>query len=104
MEDRVPVHGIQIKLASKGENHYGKICLQMKSSVHAITPSDQSTVGGNLSEVQSDGVQELPMGTVTGAPRVEDSARFSNLLVGGKPIKFKLDTGTETTALSLSVH
>ena len=50
------------------------------------------------------GEQELFIGTVTSAPRVADSAWFSNLLVGGTPIKFKLDTGAEANVLPLSVY
>lgn len=64
----------------------------MKSHIHAVTLSDQGAIGGVKFEVHSDhGDQELFIGTVTSAPPVKDSAWFTNLHVGGKPIKFKLD-------------
>lgn len=63
--------------------------------VYAVTPSDQGAIGEDESEVQSVDVQELFIGTVTSAPRVEPSAWFSNLFVDGTLIKFKLDTGAE---------
>ena len=92
-------------LACKGKDHFARMCSQMKSRVHAVTPSDQGAIGGVESEVQPDlGEQELFIGTVTSAPRVVDSAWFSNLLVGGTPIKFKLDTGAEANVLPLSVY
>lgn len=41
---------------------------------------------------------------MTRAPPVEESAWFTNLRVGGTPIKFKLDTGAEANVLPLSVY
>ena len=70
-----------------------------------VTPSNQGAIGGVEPEVQSDlREQELFIGTVTSAPRVANSAWFSNLLVGGTPIKFKLVTGAEANVLPLSVN
>ena len=81
------------------------MCSQMKSPVHAVTPSNQGAISGVESEVQSDlGEQELFIGTVTSAPRVAHLAWFLNLLVGGTPIKFKLETGAEANVLPLSVY
>ena len=91
-------------LACKGKDHFARMCSQMKSRVHAVTPSDQGAIGGVESEVQPDlGEQELFIRTVTSAPRVADSAWFSNLLVGTL-IKFKLDAGAEANVLPLSVY
>ncbi|KAL9951249.1 hypothetical protein ACROYT_G043882 [Oculina patagonica] len=87
-------------LVCKGKDHFARVCPQMKSPVHVVTPSDQGAIGGVELEVQSDnGGQELFIGTVTSAPPVEDSAWFTNLRVGGTPIKFKLDTGAEANVL-----
>lgn len=92
-------------LVCKGKDHFARVCPQMKSPVHVVTPSDQGAIGGVELEVQSDnGDQELFIGTVTSAPPVEDSAWFTNLRVGGTPIKFKLDTGAEANVLPLSVY
>ena len=92
-------------LACKGKDCFARMCSQMKSRVHAVTPSNQGTIGGVESKVQPDfGEQELFIGTVTSAPHVADSAWFLNLLVSGTLIKFKLDTGAEVNALPLSVY
>ncbi|KAL9977699.1 hypothetical protein ACROYT_G015132 [Oculina patagonica] len=77
----------------------------MKFPIHVVTQSDQGAIGGVELEVQSDNAyQELFIGTVTSAPPVEDSAWFTNLRVGGTPIKFKLYTGAEANVLPLSVY
>ena len=92
-------------LVCKGKDHFARVSPQMKSPVHVVTPSDQGAIGGVESGVQSDnGDQELFIGTVTSAPPVKDSAWFTNLHVGGTPIKFKLDTGAEANVLPLSVY
>jgi len=76
----------------------------MKSRVYAVPLSDQGAIGEDESEVQSVDVQELFIATVTSAPRVEPSAWFSNLFVGGTLTKFKLDTGAEANVLPLGVY
>ena len=92
-------------LVCKGKDHFAKVFPQMKSGVHAVTPSDQGAIGGVEPKGQSDhGEQNLFIGTVTRAPQVEESAWFTSLRVGGTPIKFKLDKGAEANVLPLSVY
>ena len=48
--------------------------------------------------------EELFIGTLTGPRSAENSAWFSNFLVGGKTVKFKLGAGAEANVLTFSVY
>ena len=85
-------------LICKGKHHYAKMCPQKNSRVHIVIRSENAAISG---QVES---EELFIGTLTGPRNVEDSAWFSNLLVGGTSVKLKLDTGAEANVLPLSVY
>ena len=59
-----------------------------------------SYTGKSGGEVES---EELFIGTLTDPRSAENSVWFSNLLIGGTTVKFKLDTGAGTNVLPLSV-
>ena len=74
------------------------MCPQKNPPVHMVDSSEHAASGG---QVES---EELFIGTLTGPRSAENSAWFSNLLVGGTTNKFKLDTGAEANVLPLSVY
>ena len=67
-------------LICKGKHHYAKMCSQKNSRVHIVTRSENAAISG---QVES---EELFIGTLTGPRNVEDSAWFSNILVGGTSV------------------
>ena len=71
-------------LFCKEKNHYARMCPQKNPPVHVVDSSKRAANGG---QVES---EELFIGTLTGPRSAENSAWFSNLLVGGTTVKFKL--------------
>ena len=71
-------------LFCKEKNHYARMCPQKIPPVHVVDSSKRAANGGQVE------LEELFVGTLTGPRSAENSAWFSNLLVGGTTVKFKL--------------
>ena len=80
------------------ENYYAKMCPQKNLPVHLVDSSKRAASGGKVES------EELFIGTLTGPRSAENSVWFSNLLIGGTTVKFKLDTGAEANVLPFSVY
>ena len=60
------------------------MCPQKIPPAHVVDSSKRAANGGQVE------LEELFVGTLTGPRSAENSAWFSNLLVGGTTVKFKL--------------
>ena len=72
--------------------------------VHKRILPSTSSIQASMPPVVDKSSQRNNLLGLTGPRSAANSAWFSNLLVGGTTVKFKLDTGAETNVLPLSVY